>query len=349
MNCVDVRVIDNKDSANIRVLSCLKLTLPVIFLLAFMLPGLSQYGGTSFEHSGGEKGFLRTADSNKTHSSVIKSRRWIVAGGHAVTWAGTFMALNNAWYRDYPRSGFHFFDDRKEWNQMDKLGHIWTSYQLSRHSAATWQWSGYNSTQSAWLGGASAFAFQSIIEILDGFSDEWGFSIGDMEANLMGSAGFVAQELLFKSQIVQIKLGYKPYDYPPDLKSRRDKLFGSSLPEQILKDYNSQRYWLTANIKSIFPSLSFPGWLNIAAGYSSDGLYGGRENVWNDSQGNYFDRRDIRRIRRFYISPDIDFTKIKTNNKLLRSVFFVLNIIKIPAPAIEYNTTRKFRLHALLF
>ncbi|HTF31320.1 MAG TPA: hypothetical protein VK625_20830, partial [Flavitalea sp.] len=112
MNCVDVRVIDNKDSANIRVLSCLKLTLPVIFLLAFMLPGLSQYGGTSFEHSGGEKGFLRTADSNKTHSSVIKSRRWIVAGGHAVTWAGTFMALNNAWYRDYPRSGFHFFDDR---------------------------------------------------------------------------------------------------------------------------------------------------------------------------------------------------------------------------------------------
>jgi len=278
-----------------------------------------------------------------------KSRLWVVAGGHAAIWAGTFIALNHAWYKDYPKAPFHLFDDRLEWNQMDKAGHVWTSYQLSRHSAASWKWAGMSDRQSAWFGGASAFAYQSIIEILDGFSEEWGFSIGDMEANLIGSAGYVVQQLLLKEQIFQVKFGYYPYDYPDDLKPRRDELFGTSLPEQLLKDYNSQRYWLSANLKSLSGSSKLPAWLNFAFGYSSDGLYGAESNVWTDDQGNYFDRTDIRRVRRFYLSPDVDLTKIKTKSKFLRSVFFIVNMIKIPAPAIEYNTNGKLKFHPLLF
>jgi hypothetical protein len=281
--------------------------------------------------------------------AINKSRVWLVASSHAVIWAGTFVALNNAWYKDYPKSSFHLFDDRKEWNQVDKLGHIWTAYQLARHSSETWKWAGVDSKKAAWLGAGSAFAFQSIIEILDGFSDEWGFSIGDMEANLMGAGGYLAQELLFKSQILQVKMGYKPYNYPDQLKTRRDQLFGATLPEQLLKDYNSQRYWFSANLKSIVPASSLPAWLNLAAGYSSDGMYGGRVNTWTDAQGNFIDRTDIARVRRFYLSPDIDLTKIRTRSKVLKSVFFMLNMVKIPAPAIEFNSHGKFRLHALLF
>jgi hypothetical protein len=278
-----------------------------------------------------------------------KSRLWIVAGSHAAIWTGTFIALNHAWYRDYPKAPFHLFDDRLEWHQMDKAGHVWTSYQLSRHSAASWKWAGMTDRQSAWFGGASAFAFQSIIEILDGFSEEWGFSIGDMEANLIGAGGYVVQQLLLKEQIFQVKFGYSAYDYPDDLKPRRDELFGTSLPEQLLKDYNSQRYWLSANLKSLSRSSKMPAWLNFAFGYSADGLYGAESNVWTDDQGNYFDRTDIRRVRRFYLSPDIDLTKIKTKSKFLRSVFFVVNMIKVPAPAIEYNTNGKLKFHPLLF
>jgi hypothetical protein len=277
------------------------------------------------------------------------SRLWIVAGAHAAIWAGTFTALNSAWYRDYPKTSFHFFDDRKEWMQVDKAGHVWTAYQLARHSAEAWRWAGMNKRKSAWFGGASGFAFQAVVEILDGFSEEWGFSVGDFEANLIGSGGYVAQELLFNSQIIQVKMGYNPYDYPDELKSRRNQLFGSSIPEQILKDYNSQRYWLSANIRSIFTETSMPPWLNIAAGYSADGLFGGRSNTWSDTQGNYFDRSDIKRVRRFYLAPDIDLTKIKTNNRFLKSLFFVFNMIKVPAPTLEYNTNGKFRLHALMF
>ncbi|MHA4842685.1 DUF2279 domain-containing protein [Flavitalea antarctica] len=297
--------------------------------------------------------FLTTAPSSARstplHLPENKSRLWIVAGSHAAIWAGTFIALNHAWYKDYPKSPFHLFDDRMEWHQMDKAGHVWTTYQLSRHSAASWKWAGMTDRQSAWLGGSSAFAFQSIIEILDGFSAEWGFSIGDMEANLIGAGGFVAQQLLLKEQIFQIKFGYNPYNYPDDLKPRRDQLFGTSLAEQLLKDYNSQRYWLSANLKSLSGSSRMPAWLNLSFGYSSDGLYGANSNVWTDEDGNYIDRTDIPRVRRFYLSPDIDLTKIKTRSKFFRSVFFVLNMVKIPAPAIEYNTTGKLKFHALLF
>ncbi|WP_315815813.1 DUF2279 domain-containing protein [Paraflavitalea speifideaquila] len=91
---------------------------------------------------------------------------------------GSYIALNKAWYADYPKESFHFFNDNGEWLQMDKAGHVWTAYQMSRVSGALWKWAGLSAAKSAWLGGISGVAYQSIIEIQDGFSSEWGFSWG---------------------------------------------------------------------------------------------------------------------------------------------------------------------------
>jgi len=278
-----------------------------------------------------------------------KTRLIIATAGHAALWAGSFAALNKAWYADYPKSSFHFFNDKKEWNQVDKTGHAWTSYQLSRASGEVWKWAGLSPRKSAWLGGASAFAYQSIIEILDGFSEEWGFSVGDMEANLVGSAGYIAQELLWKEQRIQLKMSYWPYKYSNDLKGRRDQLFGSTIQERMLKDYNSQTYWVSANINSFIPQWNFPKWLNISFGYGSDIMLGGFENKWTDKNGVVFDRSNLARTRRWYLSPDIDLTKIHTRSKFLRSIFFLASMIKVPAPALEFNSNRRFRLHLVQF
>jgi VanZ family protein len=118
-----------------------------------------------------------------------KKRIWLVAGGHAAIWAVSYIALNQAWYADYPKEDFHFFNDWNEWNQMDKAGHVWTAYQLSRFSTEAWRWTGLKKSTSIWIGSASAVAYQSIIEIQDGFSSQWGFSWGDMVANVAGAAG----------------------------------------------------------------------------------------------------------------------------------------------------------------
>ena len=278
-----------------------------------------------------------------------KTKLLLVAGLHAAFWTGSYSALDKTWYSQYPRSSFHFFNDNSEWEQMDKFGHAWTAYNVAGASAKLWQWTGLSRNRSAVYGGLSAVAYQSIIEIQDGFSAEWGFSWGDMTANVVGAAAFMAQDIGWHDQRIQIKMSYWPYDYSSDLKVRRNQLFGSGLAERVLKDYNSQTYWASINMHSFFPAASVPAWLNIAIGYSADGMLGGTVNRWTDKQGNAFDRTDIPRIRRFFLAPDIDLTKIKTNSKLLRTVFFTLNVLKFPLPALELNSKGKWTVHALYY
>lgn len=286
----------------------------------------------------------------RTGNQSLNKRVWLIAGAHVAGWTASYIALNKAWYADYPKSNFHFFNDNDEWNQMDKAGHIWTAYQVSRISAGLWKWSGLGEQASAWLGGITGMAYQSIIEIQDGFSREWGFSWGDIAANTLGSASFVAQQLVWKEQRLQIKLSYWPYDYnSPELLARRNQLFGKSVQERFLKDYNSQTYWLSANMFAFFPNSKWPAWLNIAVGYNSNGMLGGYENKWTDKQGNTFYRNDIPRVRHFLLSPDIDLTRIKTNKKWLRTVLSVANMIKIPAPALALSSKGKMKVYALYY
>lgn len=354
----------------------LSLKMPSLKILVLLLAALTVQPAFAQDAASPATGNLKTAIGNRQSAMVLPNKRhtspfakrgelftivdsvkkpnsnriWLVAGAHAALWGGSYLALNKAWYADYPRQSFHFFNDNSEWDQMDKAGHVWTAYQMSRLSSELWRWAGLNDRKSAWLGGLSGVAYQSIIEIQDGFSSEWGFSWGDMAANVSGAALYTAQELLWNEQRIQLKLSYWPYDYnSPELRTRRDQLFGKSVQERILKDYNSQTYWFSANIRSFLPDTKLPKWLNIAAGYSADGLLGGTENKWTDKGGNPHDRTDIARIRRFYLAPDIDFTKIRTRSKFLRATFFVLNMVKFPAPTLELNSKGKFRGHFIYF
>ena len=97
------------------------------------------------------------------------------------------------------------------------------------------------------------------------------------------------------------------------------------------------------------PDSKLPGWLNIAFGYGAEGMLGGFENKWTDKNNAVQTRYDIERNRQFYISPDIDFTRIKTNSKSLRTLFSVLNCIKVPAPALMINSKGKLKAYAVYF
>lgn len=294
--------------------------------------------------------FLCARSQDSLSKEPVSAKKvWLVAGGHAAVWTGSFIALNKAWYAGYPRSSFHTFNDNNEWNYIDKAGHVWTTYHLSRVSGELWKWTGIPSKKSILLGGISGIAYQSIIEIQDGFSSEWGFSWGDMAANIGGAAAYVTQELGWKEQRVQIKMSYWPYDYPNDLIARRNQLFGKSIQERMLKDYNSQTYWISVNIKSFLPQTNLPAWLNISAGYKSDGMLGGIENKWTDAMGHVHERYDIPRVRRFFIAPDVDLTKIKTRSRIIRNIFFALNAVKFPAPALELSARGRLKVHAVYF
>lgn len=275
--------------------------------------------------------------------NVNAKRLVVVAGANALFYTGSFITLNKAWYAGYEKTRFHFFNDNPEWNQIDKAGHVWTTYQVSRLSKEMWQWTGLTSKTSAILSGASGMVYQSIIEIQDAYSTQWGFSWGDVGANAAGAGLFVLQELAGGKQKVSVKLTYWPKKYPDELVGRRNQLFGKSLPERILKDYNSQTYWISTNVTSFFPDTKLPKWLNIAIGYGADGMYGGRSNRWTDKEGVVHDYTNIRRARKFYLSPDIDLTRIHTRSKMLRNVLFVLNMVKVPAPALQVSPGKSLK------
>ncbi len=53
--------------------------------------------------------------------------------------------------------------------------------------------------------------------------------------------------------------------------------------------------------------------------------------------------------RQFYLSLDVDLTKIQTNSKFLKSVFSVVNFIKVPAPTLELSNRNGLKFHFLYF
>ncbi|HEX6334806.1 MAG TPA: DUF2279 domain-containing protein [Flavisolibacter sp.] len=299
--------------------------------------------------SGAAQDTASVAAINPASPPDYHKRRWIIGGTSAAVTAGTFVLLQEAWYKDYPRSSFHSFDDASEWLQVDKVGHAWTAYSISRELTSLWQWAGVPRHNAMLLGTGTSLAFLLSIEYLDGRSAEWGWSWADAGADIGGAALFAVQELAWKEQRLSLKFSAHHTSYEPSLRSRAKELFGSSLPERLLKDYNAQTYWLSMNLRSFFPRSALPAWLNISAGYGAAGMFGGRENLAYDKNGVLlFDRRDIQRYRQWYLAPDIDLTRIPTRNKLLQRAFSMISILKFPAPALEFSSG-KVRLKAIVF
>ena len=59
------------------------------------------------------------------------------------------------------------------------------------------KWAGYNQKEYSLIGGAYGLFIQTGVEILDGFSKEWGASPGDMTANIIGAGLAIISKPLF--------------------------------------------------------------------------------------------------------------------------------------------------------
>lgn len=143
------------------------------------------------------------------------------------------------------------------------------------------------------------------VEVLDGYSQKWGASTGDVVANATGTALYVSQELLWKEQRIVPKFSFHTTSYA----ELRPELLGKSLNEQILKDYNGQTYWLSANIHSFAKASKIPKWFNFAVGYGANGMITGDNEVSTDLA-----LPNLKRYRQFYFSFDADLTKIETKS-----------------------------------
>jgi len=276
----------------------------------------------------------------KPSDSLNKKRQNAVFISEAALGSAALIGLNQLWYADYPQSDFHFINDNADWLQMDKLGHLYASYHLGRFGAEALNWSGASKKKQLIYGAGLGFAFLTAVEVMDGYSAEWGASTGDIIANATGTALYVSQELIWKEQRITPKFSYHKTqyaDYRPDV-------LGSTFSEQMLKDYNGQTYWFSVNLYSFSKGSKIPKWLNLALGYGAEGMISGNEADFVPISGAYPQKH-----RQFYLGLDLDLTKIETKSHFLKTLFSVFNTVKIPAPTIEYSTRSGFKVYAFYF
>jgi hypothetical protein len=266
----------------------------------------------------------------------LKCRRISLISGSSLLTAGSLVYLNQAWYKQYSTGKFHTFNDNSEWLQMDKAGHTWTNYNLGRLMMDAFDWAGYSKKKKL-LAGTIGFAYMTGIEIMDGYSSGWGFSWGDMSANAFGTGLAIGQEALWNEQRVFIKYSYIESGWA----KARPELLGKNLPEKLLKDYNAQVYWISCSPFSFSPKTKkAPRWLAISFGYGASMMLSADPNDPNQysvAGWNFDYPQGLEPTRNYYLSLDIDFTKIKTRSKVLKTIFTCLNTVKVPMPAVQFN------------
>lgn len=178
--------------------------------------------------------------------SVLKKRKLVLGISSIALTSSSIIYLNQAWYKKYNTSDFHLFNDINEWYQLDKYGHAFSNYQTARLMMEAMNWAGYSKKKQILIGGFSGFTYLAAVEMMDGFSDGWGFSWGDMAANLLGTGMAIGQKIAWKEQRIQFKFMFRSSGYA----QYNTSLLGMSLSERVLKDYNGQTYWLSVNPSS---------------------------------------------------------------------------------------------------
>ena len=267
-------------------------------------------------------------------------RRWLFTGvAYGVGQAGLYAA----WYRHQPRQQFQFFDDGAQWKQMDKVGHFYSGFQLSRAGTALVKHVG---TRWSSEGGGGVVGFLSLlpVEVFDGFSQAYGFSWHDLAANAAGSAWWVGQHALWGEVRLEPKFSF----HRTALAAERPNTLGRNLPEEVLKDYNGQTYWLSVDLyaflKRRYPR--FPKWLNVAVGYGANQMLHAREPA-NQAAG-------YSAYREWYLALDVDLhyyrkPPVTFGNRLWNGLLYAVTLVRLPAPAVSYRSGKGFAFHPAYF
>jgi uncharacterized protein YfiM (DUF2279 family) len=273
-------------------------------------------------------------DTSLAQRKINKSVLATAIVTESAIYVGGMSYLQFVWYKDQERVPFEFYNDNAGYLQMDKLGHAYTSY-FESYTAYHWlRKAGVSKNKALLFGGTMGILLQAPIEIFDGMYEGWGFSWGDIIANTSGSALLIGQELLFDEQIIRHKMSFSKSEYF----DQANGYLGETVFQSFFYDYNSHTHWWSANANRFILKDKLPSWINFSLGYSANGMFGEFENR------NYYHGAklpQVDRTRQFLFSLDVDWEKIPTNSRFLKTVFKGLNFVKVPFPAIEINSKGK--------
>lgn len=299
-----------------------------ICILLFLISALNGHSQSFFEKD----------------STFNTKRIAYLSSGIAIGWTGSILALKNVWYKESWTNNFHTFDDSRQWLGMDKAGHFFTGHLLNKNISSLYRWSGLNRKQGLLLGSSISFGYLTSLELLDAYSEKWGFSWSDITANAAGIAWYAWQDLLWEEQRFKLKFSAHLSPYA----KYRPNTLGNSFPERLLKDYNGQTYWLTITpAQFLNQNSSFPSWLSLSFGYSIDEKLHGDDNFYTVLPGTP-QEKSFSAKSQYLFSLDIDFEQFNPKRPWLKTLFKAINHVKIPFPTVIFSDG-KMKMSPLYF
>ncbi len=267
-----------------------------------------------------------------------KARTAFVIAGSAGAYVGTMAILASYWYGTDASSDFHFHNDNSQWEQVDKVGHFYSAFQISRVSAGMYRWAHHEQKKAAFYGTLTGIVLMTPIEILDGYSTSYGASSGDLMANLLGAGFFLGQELLWGEDRIKVKFSYSHSEFA----AQRPEVLGSGFFERMIKDYNGQTYWLSFDTYLFtHKRKAWTKWFNPAIGYGAEAMVYARDDENRELAG-------LDSYRQFYFTIDPNLAHLKTKSKFLNTMIFLIDGIKIPSPTLEFSNGQ-VQFHPLFF
>jgi hypothetical protein len=250
---------------------------------------------------------------NKTKIHPV--RLSIVLGGMFTAWLSMHIYYNRTWWKNKV-SFFKFAEDPFYARDVDKLSHVYTANLIAVSSSELFDWSGLNPTLSMALGSVTAIAYETYIEINDGFSPDWGYDWGDMAGNFVGALYPIAQRYVPILRTVNVKWSFKPSWLEKKLRNYPD----------LLDDYTSMKFWITFNPYDLL-SKKMQKWYPSILGF---GLGVTLQNASHLISG-------ANAYREWFLAFDIDITKLPGNTGFLKALKKILNFYHIPTPGIKIS------------
>ncbi|MPY68759.1 MAG: DUF2279 domain-containing protein [Alphaproteobacteria bacterium] len=240
---------------------------------------------------------------------LTKERKVLLLNGGAVAAIAIYGVINWDYFQGSAKSTPEgWFGRTTKSGGADKMGHLWSTYAASHLLAYLYRDWGYSDSEANGLGALSALGVQTMMELGDAYSGDFGFSYEDMAMNVAGAGAAYA---LGRYPALKSKLDLR-VEYKPDR-------FGD-LAGDIFTDYENQRYLLALKLDGfdVFED-SHLGYLELHVGYFTRGY---------DSfpQGGSDDRR-----RSLYVGVGVNVTKLVR----MFADTAVFNYIQIPYTSIR--------------
>ena len=229
--------------------------------------------------------------------------------------AAYWLVFKKGWWDD-ERSHFHFENDFDYALNLDKFGHFAAGVVLGEGFYEGYRWAGTSEFQAYLFAGLSAMMTHVAIDVKDGYSPEWGFSVFDVLSGTLGGFYPMAERYIPVFKYVDLKWSYwintKAY-------------YRQSHTGVFTDDYCNQTFWASFKPYRLLPAsvrAYYPSWLAIAAGLSID-------------EGVFIKHYEGTPHREVYIALDYDLEAFRPQSRMARTLIKSLNYFKLPAPAIQ--------------